>query len=340
MKPNNSPEESSLHLNIFSSWVGFAFGHPWNFCWIIKSVAKFCFLCPLTLTHFNVQFYFQVSGFCREALAITNSIIHPRSFPQVSSAPGPSLLGTSEHLPSNGPLPVAHDQSLLGSYSANEDPSSHQRLLRTGAFENGNSSGYSQIEQSTMGYGEWQQTTADNNAVVTSLSSSVGKKSTEGSEPDTSVKHTEQVDATGSESKAIQNEKPHREGENLIAANTDSQMSEIQLTASSSNTSKAQVLNQEGFITANTRKSSLSNSNRGTLVGEDTTSFHQPGKEYDSVDTLGTSDPKRRRIDNNSNVSDEQLFKDNHAVATPSKDHLAEITAEKETLNTEVRKED
>lgn len=39
---------------------------------------------------------FKVSSYCQEALAVVNTIIHPRIFPQVCSAPGPLQLSISE----------------------------------------------------------------------------------------------------------------------------------------------------------------------------------------------------------------------------------------------------
>jgi len=284
----------------------------------------------------------KVSSFCQEALAVTNSIIHPRSFPQACSAPGPLLLGTSEHPSFIGSSPGAHHQSISDSYPTSalnqmtsEDDSSQQSILRREASQNENSIAYSQIEENTVRYGQWQGTAEDNNTPSMFLTTA-GNKSTEESQLLTSDKHTEKSNVSRYENNlGSQQEKAVSKTQDLIVTNTDSQTSGIQLTASSSNTPTEQLLNQEGFITENTRKTPSSNYNHRTAntgSKENGISLHLMGEEPESVETLGTSEPKRRRTDDNSNVSDEQLLTDNQVVAAPSKDHMAGGTEEKEAI--------
>ena len=289
-----------------------------------------------------------MASFCQEALAVTNSIIHPRSFPQVCSAPGPLLLGASEHPSFIGSSPGAHHQSISDSYPASalnqmtsEDDSSQQSILRREASQNENSIAYSQIEENTVRYGQWQGTTEDNNTPSMFLTTA-GNKSTEESQLLTSDKHTEKSNVNRYENNlGSQQEKAVSKTQDVIVTNTDSQTSGIQLTASSSNTPTEQLLNQEGFITENTRKTPSSNYNHRTAntgSKENGISLHLMGEEPESVETLGTSEPKRRRTDDNSNVSDEQLLTDNQVVAAASKDHMAGGTGEKEAITFEVTK--
>jgi len=222
-----------------------------------------------------------------------------------------------------------------------EDDSSQQSILRREASQNENSIGYSQIEENTVRYGQWQGTTEDNNTPSMFLTT-VGNKSTAESQLPTSDKHTEKSNVSRYENNlGPRQEKAASKAQNVIVTNTDSQTSGIPLTASSSNTPTEQLLNQEGFITENTRKTPSSNYNHRTAntgSKENGISLHVMQEEPESVETLGTSEPKRRRTDNNSNVSDEQLLTDNHVVAAPSKDHMAGGTEEKEAKTFEVTK--
>lgn len=277
-----------------------------------------------------------MSSFCREALAVTNSIIHPRSFPQVCSAPGPLLVGTSEHPSDNDPVLGSHHQGiseLQSSSSLNQMTSentvpSQQSILSRGSFGNVNSVGYSQIVQNVTGHGEVPE---GGNDIGTPLMN-ISKKSMEDSQVDTAETHVENSNVSEIQSQTTENEKQCSKAGNGTAVNINSETSGILLSASSSNTSTAQLLNKEGFIRANTSKPLSLDSNCGTINqkgGEDSISFHQKRDQHDLIETLGKSDPKRRRIDDNSNVSDEQMYKNNHGPPTTSEDHLSEGIEEK-----------
>ena len=274
-------------------------------------------------------------SFCQEALAVTNSIIHPRSFPQVCSAPGPLLVGTSEHPSDNDPVLGSHHQGIsvlqssssLNQMTRENTVSSQQRILSSGTFGNVNSVGYLQIVQNVTGYGEVPE---GGNDVGTPLMN-ISNKSMEDSQVDTAERHVESSNVSEIQRQATKNEKQCSKAGNVTAVNINSETSGILLSASSSNTSTAQLLNKEGFISANTSKTLSSNSDCGTINqkgGEDSISFHQKRDQHDVIETLGKSDPKRRRVDDNSNVSDEQMYKNNHGPPTPSKDHLSGGTEE------------
>lgn len=277
-----------------------------------------------------------MSSFCREALAVTNSIIHPRSFPQVCSGPGPLLVGTSEHPSDNDPVLGSHHQGIselqssssLNQMTSENAVSSQQSVLSRGTFGNVNSVGYSQIVQNITGYGEVAE---GGNGSGTPLIN-ISNKSMEKRQDDTAGRHVENSNISEIQSEATENEKQCSKAGNNMAVNINSETSGILLSASSSNISTAQLLNKEGFITANTSKTLSLNSNCGTINqkgGEDSISFHQKRDQHDLIETLGKSDPKRRRVDDNSNVSNEQMYKNNHGPSTPSKDHLSGGTEEK-----------
>ena len=288
-----------------------------------------------------------MSSFCREALAITNSIIHPRSFPQVCSAPGPLLVGTSEHPSNNGPVLGSHhlciselqsSSSLIQTISENTI-SPQQSILSRGAFGNVNSVGHSQTEHNVTGYREHRQVPeGGNNSSASSID--VRNKSTKDGQTDTSDRHVENSSIGEIQSQATENEKQCSTAGNVTAVNFNSHTSGSVVSASSSNTSTAHLLNKEGFITANTSKTLSSNTNHGTINqkgGEDSISFHHLEDQHDSIETPGISDPKRRRVDDNSNVSDEQIYKNNHGPPTQNKDHPSRgHTEKKKDLASEV----
>ena len=277
-----------------------------------------------------------MSSFCWEALAVTNSIIHPRSFPQVCSAPGPLLVGSPEHPSDNDPVLGSHHQGIselqspssLNQMTSENTVSSQQSILSRGAFGNVHSVGYSQIEQNVTGYGEVPE---GGNDIGTPLMI-ISNKSMEDSQDDTAERRVENSNINDIQSQVTENEKQCSKAGNVTAVNINSETSSVLLSASSSNTSlTAQLLNKEGFITANTSNTLSSNSDCGTINqkgGEDSISFHQKRDQHDVIETLGKSDPKRRRVNDNSNVSDEQMYKNNHGPPTPSKDHLSGGTEE------------
>ena len=224
--------------------------------------------------------------------------------------------------------------SLIQMASENSLP--QQSILSRGAFENGNGIGYSQTEKTNMRYTETCQAAKGNDAVEAS-STNFGNKSGEGSEIGTSQEQIEKSIASGSDSTVGQAEISCNELEHSLATNTDSQ-SEMQLTASSSNMSTAQVLNQEGFFAANTSKTLLEDFNHGTEIRDGTGSSRQPGEVHDAHERLGSSEPKRRKINDDSSVSNGGPLKESHSVDTPSKEQRVESTAEKEAETIEVGK--
>lgn len=274
---------------------------------------------------------FKVSSVCREALAVTNSIIHPRSFPRVYSALDPLFLSTSEGPSANGPVSGPHNQSVpesCSSSSLNINVNS-QQSAKGRTFENGNSLSQLQEHENTMRYGEYQKTVESVDDVNTSLTD----KHTEGSQIiGISDSHSKMSGNRESGSKLPENEKQQSETGNVAIENTNSQSSGIQLSASSSNTSTAHLLNREGFIIANTTKKPSPSTTSATVnqrVGDLCTSIPQSAEEHNLDETVGTSVPKRRKTDDNSNLADKHVHKDNHGPPTTSKDHLAGNTDEK-----------
>ncbi|KAL9965706.1 hypothetical protein ACROYT_G029546 [Oculina patagonica] len=283
-----------------------------------------------SLGHQDIDF--KVSSFCQEALAVANSIIHPRVFPQVCSAPGPILLSTSEHPSSNGPL--SEDlESPSESCSSNRDNHrqmtrsenvfSQQSILSGGSFEsnNVNGIGYSQREQISVEHRDFEEGADEGNTVYKSLTN-VENESMEGIEHETSEKQTEQSGASGRDT---QKEISHSE-----VANTYSQAYELELIASRSKTMTAQLQNPEKCTSDRSQMSSSE-----TLLREDDSSQHQD-KINNYGKPLGLSDPKRRRVEgDNSNAASETQVEDNKCVSTPNKNQLTENTTESEAITIE-----
>lgn len=251
----------------------------------------------------------------------------------MSSAPGPLLLGTSEHPSSNGPLSMDHEnisESLILS-STLGNVSSQQSILSRGGFkiDNMNGVGYSQTEQISVEHAECEEATDVGNAVNKSFTT-VGNELMEVREHETSGKQTEQSNNSGRESRDAQKDRSHS-----AATNIDNQTSGTQFIASSSNTIRAQLPNHETSIT-NTSQTTSSE----TLRREDVASSPQQEKMHDFNKPLGMSEAKRRRIeDENSNVPNETQVKDNKSASTPNKDYLTESIEENKTITIEVSKE-
>lgn len=273
-----------------------------------------------------------MSSFCQEALAVANSIIHPRSVPQVCSAPGPLLLGTSEYHSSNGPLSVDHE-SISESLSSNrenqmtigENVLSQQSTL----FESNNLNGIacSQTEQVSVEHRDYVETTEGRNAVSKSFTN-VGNTPMEGIEHETSGEQNEQFNTSGKDNNS-QKEKSHRE-----AVNPNSEISGTRLVTSSGNTVRVQLPNQEKCINNTNQMSTSENLPIKAVV-----SPQQHEKLHDSINPLGMSEPKRRRIeDDDPNTDKETQVESNQVSFKPNKDQLTETIAENETVTNEVSK--
>ena len=262
-----------------------------------------------------------MSSFCQEALAVANSIIHPRVFPQGGSAPGPLLLGTPENPSSNGPLSVDYESisESLSSYRENqmalsENVSSQRSLLFQRHKPNG--SAYSQIEQMSMEQTDYEDAAEGSNTGNTPLVDG------------TSGEQTEQFDTSGKENNT-QKEKSHSE-----VVNPDSEMTETGLIASSNNTARGQLSNQEKFIQNTSQMSASENLSRKAAV-----SPQYLKKVHDSKNTVGLSEPKQRRTeDADPNADRKKQVESNKATFKPYKDQLTENITEKENVTNEVSK--
>ena len=275
--------------------------------WIRKGTPA-CF--QLAEQFYFSYFCFQVSGFCQEALAIANSIIHPRSFPQVCSAAGPLSLSTSEHHPSNGPLSTDFDQSSSMSVTSRSpvqtgsgNSLSQQSILSRGSFEHSNGLGYSEIGQNSLRYTEKRQATesSDVNSSLTSVRN-------------TSVEYEHN---TFQKSSVNQNETSKSQADHCIVMDNASQSARIQVSTSSSDNSMPQLLNQEGFIEVNKSKTVLENTTHETEQRDVTTSFFQSAVLHDTHNTFGSSEPKRRRADD-SCIGSDQMLNDKQPESTPT----------------------
>ena len=275
--------------------------------WIRKGTPA-CF--QLAEQFYFSYFCFQVSSFCQEALAIANSIIHPRSFPQVCSAAGPLSLSTSEHHPSNGPLSTDFDQSSSMSVTSRSlvqtgsgNSLSQQSILSRGSFENSNGVGYSEIGQNSLRYTEKGQAT-ENSDVNSSL---------------TSVRNIseEYEHNTFQKSTVSQSETSSSQADHCIVMDSASQLARIQVSTSSSDSSMPQLLNHEGFIEANKSKALLENTTHEREERDVTTSFYQSAVLRDMHNTFGSSEPKRRRADD-SCIGSDQMLNDKQPESTPT----------------------
>lgn len=262
-----------------------------------------------------------MSSFCQEALAVANSIIHPRVFPQGCSAPRPLLLGTPENPSSNGPLSVDHESisESLSSYRENQMALSENVLSqRSLLFERHkpNGSAYSQMEQMSMEQTDYEDAAEGSNTGNTPLVDG------------TSVEQTEQFNTSGKENNT-QKEKSHSE-----AVNPDSGMTETGLIASSNNTARGQLSNQEKCIQNTNQMAASENLSRKAAV-----SPQQLKRVHDSKNTVGLSEPKQRRIeDADPNTDREKQVESNKATFKPYKDQFTENITEKENVTNEVRK--
>ena len=288
--------------------------------WIRKGTPA-CF--QLAEQFYFSYFCFQVSSFCQEALAIANSIIHPRSFPQVCSAAGPLSLSTSEHHPSNGPLSTDFDQSSSMSVTSrslvqtgNGNSLSQPSILSRGSFENSNGVGYSEIGQNFLRYSEKGQATGSSD-VNSSLTSA--RNISEEYEHNTFQKST-----------VSQSETSSSQADHCIVMDNASQLARIQVSTSSSDSSMPQLLNQEGFIEANKSKTVSENTTHETEQRDVTTSFFQSAVLHDTHNTYGSFEPKRRRADD-SCISSDQMLNDKQSESTPaSEDQWIGHTKDKE----------
>lgn len=275
--------------------------------WIRKGTPA-CF--QLAEQYYFSYFCFQVSSFCQEALAVANSIVHPRSFPQVCSAAGPLSLSTSEHHPSNGPLSTDFDQSSSVSVTSRSlvqtgsgNSLSQPSILSRGSFENSNGVGFSEIGQNSLRYSENSQATESSD--VSSSSTSVRNISEE-------YEHN-----TFQKSTVSQNETSNSKANHRIEMDNASQSARLQASTSSSDNSLPQLLNQEGFIEANKSKTGLENTTHETEQRDVTTSFFQSAVLHDTHNTFGSSEPKRRRADD-SCIGSDQMLNDKQPESTPT----------------------
>ena len=274
-----------------------------------------------------------MSSFCQEALAVANSIIHPRSFPQGCSAPGPLLLSTPENPSSNGLLSVDRESisESSSSYRENQVAISETVLLQQSLFfESNNPKGIacSQTDQISVELRErnYIETTEGSKSFTNGGSTPMDE-----SEHETSGKQTEESNTSVKEHNT-QKEKSHSEG-----VNPNGEMTGSGLNNSSVNTDtvRAQLSNQEKCIKNTSQMSASENLSSKAVVN----SPQQLGKMPDSNNTLGLSEPKQRRIeDNDPNTGKEKQIQSYKATFEPSKDQLTETITENENVTNEVSK--
>ena len=260
-----------------------------------------------------------MSSFCQEALAVANSIIHPRSFPQMCSAPGPLLLGSPENTSSNGVLSVDHEIASESSSSYREN----QSLL----FEsnNANSIACSQTDQLSVEHrdGNYVEITEGSKSFT-----NVGNTPMERVVHETSGEKTEQPYTSGKENNTLK-EKSHNE-----AVYPNSELTASGFITSSITTVRAQLSNQERSI-KNTNQMPASETLSSKAV---VNSPQQLEKMPDSnKNTLGLSEPKQRRIEEDDlNTGKEKQLESNKATFKPNNGHFTVTITENENVTNKV----
>jgi len=268
-----------------------------------------------------------VSSFCQEALVISNSIIHPRSFPQVCSASGPLLVGTTEQPSTNGSFLMAPNQSVPEShlFSPLGQPSTQavsQSILNGGVFRNDSSGVSTQTGVNSVGYREHIEIPEDSNFEVSLADKS--NSSIEEKELRLSNGHLETSCGGNIESSdCCQGET----GSSVATDSTSINTSVLQPTASSLNVLAAPLLNTQGFLTYlgkghsdSTKKQSV---NQASVEEREDASPSNPKKQGES--TMVASQFKRRRVEDNSNKSNGEVCRESSNTGQ-SKDHLSGTT--------------
>ena len=271
----------------------------------------------------------QVSSFCQEALAVANSIIHPRSFPQGCSAPGPLLLGTPENPSTNGLLSVDHGSISESSSSYRESQmaiSENVLSQQSSLFESNNLNGIacSQTDQMSIEHRDRDciETTEGSKSVT-----HVGITPMEGIEHETSGERTEQSNTSRKENSTRKVES-HNETVNL-----NSEMTGTGLITSSVNTMRTQLSNQEKCVKNTNQMSASENLSSKAVVYFP----QQLDKMPSSKNTLGLSKPKQRRIED-PNTGKEKQTESKIASFEPNKDQPTETITENENVTNEVSK--
>lgn len=263
--------------------------------------------------HFYFNTLFKVSSFCQEALAVVNSIIHPRSFPQVCSAPGPLLLNTSEHPSLSEPLSTNHESTteMYSSITFDQVTNRNASLLQSmrEEFESSdvNSAAHSQTEQISKEMEKYKASENTDNISFTSVGNQTGE---EFKQNPTSENQAE-ISSTSKRESNLNSEKDKSPSE---AAYTDSQISIQTQLDGSSQTSPSD-----------------------TLPEKDLGFSPEYGNICDSENQPGFSEPKRRRIDNGNFNSTKGIPLTNNTLPTAKKDQLTEsVTDNDNTIFIEV----
>lgn len=279
-----------------------------------------------------------MSSFCQEALAISNSIIHPRSFPQVCSASGPLLVANTEQPSTNGSFPMTPGQSvpeshLLSPLGQLSTQTVSQSILNGGVFRNDSSGVSIQTGVNSVAYREHIEIPEDSNFEVSLADKS--NDSIEEKELSLANGHLETSCGGNIES----SDYCHGETGSSTATDSTSNTSVLQPTASSLNVLAAPVLNTQGFLTDPGKGHSDSykrqSVNQASVEEREDISFSNPKKQGES--TMVASQFKRRRVEDNSNKSDGEVCRESSNTGQ-SKDHLSGATKDSSQA-TEVRKE-
>ena len=188
--------------------------------------------------------------------------------------------------------------------TGNGNSLSQPSILSRGSFENSNGVRYSEKGQATG--------SSDVNSSLTSA-----RNISEEYEHNTFQKST-----------VSQSETSSSQADHCIVMDNASQLTRIQVSTSSSDSSMPQLLNQEGFIEANKSKTVSENTTHDTEQRDVTTSFFQSAVLHDMHNTFGSSEPKRRRADD-SCISSDQMLNDKQPEST-SEDQWIGHTKDKE----------
>ena len=194
---------------------------------------------------------------------------------------------------------------------------SQQSILSRGSFENSNGVGYSEIGQNSLRYTEKPQATESSD--VNSSLASVRNISEE-------YEHN-----TFQKSIVSQNETSNSKVDHCIVMNNASQSPRTQVAMSSSDNSMPQLLNREGFIEANKSKTVLEYTAHETEQKDVTTSSFQSTVLHDMHNTFRSSEPKRRRADDNCIGSDQMLNDKQPESTSTSEEQWIGNTKDKES---------
>lgn len=262
---------------------------------------------------------FKVSSYCQEALAVVNTIIHPRIFPQVCSAPGPLQLSISEQHASTTEMASC----ITSEYALNTSWHS------LGGESDSNDGNHADRVQTNVIPMEQEEFGAKGGAMDNSFVISVGNQTVQGSKQNvTSENQSDKSCASERESQV----NCGKDKSLSDAGNVDSQISTQTQNNESSQIVLLETLPTEDFgpspqyarVSEPKRKTDADNCNSKeriqTLCDED----FVPSPQYARI-----FEPKRRKADaDNCNSSEGiHITKNNSTSPTENKDQPKESVA-------------